>query len=210
MRSASDAVRIVMSDQPSDILELRLDYLESLDSSILRHLMEKRNKLILTVREPSEGGRNRFTDANRLQFFTTAREMGFMTDIEAKFLVKYGALNSYIASFHKMEGILNRKEIEYPISSLSGRYTYFKIAAPATRENRLALIELVQTYGNVAAMELGGEPMYRIAFSILGSKLLYCSLGERTAEGQMDCKDARDIITKIWVNYDHSGGKPIP
>ena len=210
MRSASDAVRIVMSDQPSDMLELRLDYLKSLDSSILRHLMEKRNKLILTVREQSEGGRNRFTDADRLQFFTTAREMGFMTDIEAKFLEKYDLLNSYIASFHKMEGILTKKEIEYPISRLSGRYTYFKIAAPATRENRIAMIELVQTYGNVAAMELGGEPMYRIAFSILGSKLLYCSLGERTAEGQMDCMDARDIITKIWENYDHSGGKPIP
>ena len=48
-----------------------------------------------------------------------------------------------------------------------------------------------------AVMPMAVDPLERIAFSILGSELVYANAGEATALGQMDYRRAKEIIQVI-------------
>lgn len=183
---------------PCDLVELRLDYMKSIGTDILNDLLQFKEKIILTVRDTDEGGVNHFPDNSRIKFMRSAFEMGFMTDLEARFLKRYPEMKAHIASFHLLKGSLDKNYVAEMMSNLKGRYRFFKIATVPGRENMQILVDFIQSNSNVAAMEIGGNPLDRIAFSILGSRLLYCSLGEATAEGQMKCAVASDILHSIW------------
>ncbi|WP_054845075.1 hypothetical protein [Sulfuracidifex tepidarius] len=56
------------------------------------------------------------------------------------------------------------------------------------------LSSLLDIYPKIAVMPMGVNPMERIAFSILGSQLIYSSVDEPTAPGQMKYIEVRHIL----------------
>lgn len=179
-------------------MELRLDYMAAIDTGMLKLIAPLKERVILTVRDPSEGGINKFPDSIKFRFLKAASEEGFRCDTEAAFMIRHPSLNSFIVSMHYIGKEVDLAQIYGAMNQLSGRYDYFKIAGEVGPETREKLISLLNSGSRIAVMEIGGDPMARIAYSILGSSLIYCHLGEPTAKGQIQCQRVSDIINEIW------------
>jgi len=59
-----------------DLIELRMDYSDNLDSGVLEKLIRFRDKILITVRDPVEGGVRGFTDDEKSSFLKLANDLG--------------------------------------------------------------------------------------------------------------------------------------
>lgn len=179
----------------ADLVELRLDYMNSLESITLDLIEEYRPKLILTVREPLEGGVNSFAHREKLDFLGKAVEKGFLVDVEGEFASKHGfECTGQIVSRHFLDREPLFSEMAGFVEKFSGIAAISKLAVKAGENSRYSLIRLLGKYKNIAVMEADGESSSRLLFSILGSKLLYCHEGEKTSPGQLRCDEAVGIM----------------
>lgn len=182
----------------TDLDELRLDYLESLDSFSLDHVERYKSRLILTLREPAEGGVHAFSVEEKLKFLNEAARRGFRVDVEGEFADKHGFdCAGQIVSMHcpgsepSYAGMARFIERYREIAEVT------KLAVKSGKSSRVNLIRLLGKYHGIAVMETDGEGSSRLLFSILGSKLLYCHAGERTSPGQLSCEEALGVLDAL-------------
>lgn len=182
----------------TDLVELRLDYLHSLDEFELDNLDKYRKKLILTVREQNEGGINYHDPLKKKLFLSKAMAGGFLVDLEDSFVRKYGIDTSKaIVSSHFLEAEPESSQLSELVSTYSNHSYVTKVALRFSPTSRMKLVRLLGEFNNLAVMELDGESSSRILYSMLGSRLLYCHLGEKTSPGQISCDEAIEIINRL-------------
>ncbi len=182
----------------ADFIELRLDYMDTLEIN-LDSLNEYRSKLIFTIRNKSEGGYKDIPDTEKSAFLKELHSKGFLYDVEASFL--HRELVPYkgkIVSAHYFDRIPLFEDLENIIKKYSEAYI-IKFALVGKENYREILIKLLR-YDNVAVMPMNVDPLERIAFSILGSKLIYGYVDTPTASGQMHYKDIKRIF-QLLGNY---------
>lgn len=182
----------------ADFIELRLDYMDKLEVN-LDSLNEYRSKLIFTIRDKSEGGYREISDTEKSVFLQELYSKGFLYDVEASFLQrKLVPYKGKIVSAHYFDRVPSFEELEDIIRKYRDAYI-LKFALVGKENYREILIKLLK-YGNIAVMPMNVDPLERIAFSILGSKLIYGYVDIPTASGQMNYKDIKRIF-KFLINY---------
>ncbi|AWR94845.1 type I 3-dehydroquinate dehydratase [Acidianus brierleyi] len=182
----------------ADFIELRLDYMDKLEVN-LDSLNEYRSKLIFTIRDKSEGGYKEIPDAEKSAFLKELYSKGFLYDIEASFLQRELVPHKgKIVSAHYFDHIPSFEELEDIIRKYREAYI-IKFALVGKENYREILIKLLR-YENIAVMPMNVDPLERIAFSILGSKLIYGYVDIPTASGQMHYKDIKRIF-QLLANY---------
>lgn len=174
---------------------MRLDYLDSMDSFRFEDIVEFKGKLILTIRDPNEGGENQFRDGQKFNFMMEAVKKGFLVDVEGEFADKHKLdCNGQIVSRHYMESAPGYEDMAQFLDRYEGIARITKLAVKEGKNSRINLIRLLGNYRNIAVMEMDGEGSSRLLFSALGSKLLYCHAGEKTSPGQLGCEEALEIL----------------
>jgi len=196
----SDVLPRALGEGEADYVELRLDYFRGmLDQALLDLLRDYREKLILTVRDPAEGGFRRVEDRSKKDFLVKAMDMGFKCDVEARFARKYGfAVDGQIVSFHSAPSLPSLAEIDEAFRGLDAGVV--KVVVPAMGPYRSLLTEVLERYPGSAVMSYGGDPLERLGFSLLGSSLLYAgsvAFG-RTASGQPELRWARRVLDEFF------------
>ena len=155
----------------ADLVELRLDYADTLNLDLLGRLEDFKRKLLLTVRDVQEGGVRPIPPEAKRSFLVRAIDKGFTCDVEAHFARNYGVPHEgQIVSFHSLQRTPTLDELKRELYDF--RETLLKIVVPAKGE--------------------------RIAFSLLGSKLIYAFSKEKTAEGQLELKRARKLVEALF------------
>lgn len=176
-------------------MELRLDYLASVDSILLDSLEEKKNRLILTIRDVEEGGINVIEPGKKKSFLEEAAARGFLVDVEASFAEKNNFdCTGQIVSRHYLKTDPDYATLKEFVEKYSNKSKITKIALRSTSASRIQLVKLLGEYRNLAVMEVDGEQSSRLLFSLLGSRLLYCHLGEKTSPGQISCQEAMEFF----------------
>ena len=182
-----------------DLTELRLDYLHELNTNILEGLVAVKDRIILTVRDENEGGVRHIDRKIKTGFLQSAVEMGFLIDVETEFLCEnYVDYTGMIVSRHFLEEEPDYETLENIAGIYTHRARFVKIVTPASMVSSRNLIKLLGKYDNVAVMELGSDPMTRILYSVLGSRLIYCYITEPTAKGQLKCSEVKEFFELIW------------
>ena len=182
----------------SDLIELRLDYLPSIDYGIFNKIKNFRDIVILTVRAQEEGGVYDISRDERKDFLMEAIASGFRVDAEISLMSDFEDLYPFIGSVHFVNRVPDEMSVQRKIDSIRGKCSYVKIACKPNKRSKAIMLGLLSNNDNIAVMELGGEPINRVAFSLFGSRLIYCHIGEPTANGQMDCLRTRNIMDCLW------------
>lgn len=193
VRNKQDLDRL--SEINSDMVELRLDYLPSLDMIDLVNIAKYREKLILTVRNKAEGGAGFHEPDEKIHFLRSAIESGFLVDVEALFAEKFHFDSSgQIVSRHFVDHDPGYDELREFVEKYSKDSRIVKVVIRESPESRSTLIRLLNEYSNLAVMEVDGESSSRFLYSMLGSLLLYCHAGEKTSPAQIECEEAYSIL----------------
>lgn len=182
-----------------DLVELRLDYLPEIDMGIMELLKPFAEKCILTLRSEEEGGINHFPEDARVAFLSEAVRNGFMVDSELATSVVTG-IRPFISSMHFLWELPEESALSGLVKKASGICRHVKIAYASSPGYRARMVQILEKFRNLSVMEIGGSPESRIAFSLLGSEMMYCHLGNPTAAGQMECSRAVKIIDFLWRN----------
>jgi len=173
----------------SDLIELRLDYLENPFDVPLHWIKDLRNKVIVTVRNKEEGGINEIDEDKKRDFLKKLYRLGIRYDVEAKFLEKHDIqYENQIVSAHFLSRLPSKKELREIISKYYRNAFAVKLAIKAKGNYRELLIYALN-FKNIAVMPIDGDPIERIAFALLGSKLVYGFVSIPTAEGQLSYKE---------------------
>ena len=181
-----------------DLVELRLDYMEKPVMPDIVALIRLRDRIVITVRDVAEGGASDIDLRARIGLLEQAASVGYKVDIEYDTFRMMSLEKAFIISRHYLLAPPEFEEMNAIIAESSPRCTIVKIACKAGKHVVPDLVRLLDSHSNVAVMEIGGDPHDRIAFSILGSRLLYCHIGEPTAKGQMSCSRARKMMDELW------------
>ncbi len=184
----------------ADLIELRLDYSPRLISidSINSKLGDLKDKLILTIRDVSEGGVNKIDDKEKAKYLENANNEGFIYDVEASFLEKFSVpFKDKIVSAHYFNELPNYEKVEEIVKKYLPMARFVKIAAIGKGEYKELLTKLLK-FDKVAVLPMGVNPLERIAFGILGSKLIYTFVESQTAPGQMHYSKAFEILSCLY------------
>lgn len=155
-------------------------------------------RLVITVRDPEEGGIHSYDPEEKLEFLRNAVNMGFLVDVESRFAEeKHFDCSNQIVSRHYLQFDPSYEEVSGFVEKYSDESRITKIALRAGQDSRKILVRLLGKYKNIAVMETDGEGSSRILYSILGSRLLYCHAGEKTSPGQIGCEEAEGIFSLI-------------
>ena len=183
-----------------EAVELRLDYMGNeietkLDelSSLIKGLLS-RVKVIVTVRDPEEGGVNQVDSLLKLKIINVARENGALVDVEVEFARKHAKYTTSWSGVILSRHIFNRRpdirEVinnDYALANSMNAFTY-KIAT-INSDDLPALVELLVKEGNVPVAIVPMQPIQRAAAIMLGTALMYCSMSDGTAPGQLSIQE---------------------
>lgn len=190
-------IEVALGVRDADYVELRLDYHwdpESIDYTALSG-----RRVIATLREVDEGGVNSFSSEVKKKLIKLWRNLNILYDVEASFVERYGVeYEDSIVSIHILgdPGDLDRlvKKVEKYIE----RAFVVKIAVAPFKGYKSFLSKLLELGDNVAVMPMGVEPVERIAFALLGSKLIYGYVTEPTAKGQLHYRKIIEILNMLY------------
>ena len=184
----------------ADMIELRLDYSPKLVSlsTIKECLGDLKDKLILTVRDVSEGGVNKINDEEKAKFLKEANKEGFIYDVEASFLERFPVpFEDKIVSAHYFNELPSYEEVENIVKKYLPSARFVKIAVMGKGEYKTLLSSLLK-FDKIVVLPMGVDPLERIAFGILGSKLIYTFVEAQTAPGQMHYSKAFEILSCLY------------
>ncbi|ACB39747.1 chorismate mutase [Pyrobaculum neutrophilum] len=194
VRKPADVYRAL--DSPAPCLELRLDYLESSLAEAKPALEEAvaRRTVILTVRRREEGGAWRGTEEERAALYLKLLELTpHFVDVEAAApaagqVAAARGRTKLIASRHDFGGTPPYETLLSWAREAAALGDVVKIVTYA-REPRdgLAVLSLIGAVEKpTVAFAMGPAGAYtRLAAAALGSPIMYVSLGEATAPGQI-------------------------
>jgi len=198
VRSLEDLKLVPTLD--SDLVELRLDYLKRPEDFDISLIEDIKDRVIVTVRDPSEGGVKEVDEDWKASLYKKLDDMGVLYDVEARFLRKRKDIpfEGKIVSAHFFDRVPSIKEVEEIFKDFEE--AWIKKLAVTTREGYKELLAHFARKG-FAIMPIGSDPIERIAFAILGSELIYASLdkGLETAPGQMSYKKVKEILSCLGL-----------
>ncbi len=188
-----------LEDGRADLVELRLDYLRSptqLSSSLLQGLLPHRKKVLLTVRDPREGGNLPVDDELKSKFLKAANDMGFSYDVELSFLKRRDDVPpGRVVSRHCLGPLPSFADLKEEFRPFEDSVR--KLAVMPVGSYRSLLLSFLEEYPGSAAMPIGGDWRERIALCIMGSSLIYVHAGEPTAPGQVSVDKAWAVISQL-------------
>jgi len=193
-----------------EFIELRVDL--CLDTSIeylselLKKIKDFGKKIILTVRDPSEGGGKRFEPQKRVTLYKELSHLVDILDIEVSsglIMELKGKIQfcQIIGTFHDFQKTPSHKVLEqvYERAKLQGA-DLVKIATKA--ESKEELRELIRFYllhpEDTIVMGMGKfAAISRIIMPLLGCKFTYASVGKPKAPGQINVKKLVSVVREI-------------
>lgn len=199
IRSPGDLEKIRMI-RDADLVELRLDYMDnplSIEPELLRRFGEK---IIVTIRDRSEGGLREVNENLKARYLGRLNELGILYDVEISFVEKHRIpYEGKILSTHYISRLPSKEEVMSRISNYVEKAFAIKIAVNNMKGYRELLAYLLESgYDNIAVMPMGTDPLERIALAVMGSKLIYGYVETPTAPGQMHYKEAIEILRCIY------------
>ncbi len=187
-----------IKDIDSDMIELRLDYVEdpSFITDEIHSLSRFKDRLIFTIRSVDEGGVKYVKEEIKKRIYERLQDLNFMVDVEAKFASRYDIRvdENTIVSSHYFHNVPELKEVIKEFSPFHDNDPLFKVAVIGKHGYKGLLSSLLDVYSKIAVMPMGVNPLERISFGILGSKLIYSSVSEPTAPGQMSFAEVRRML----------------
>ncbi|BCU69460.1 type I 3-dehydroquinate dehydratase [Stygiolobus caldivivus] len=202
VRTISGVQMRIKSLVDADYVELRLDYMNSLPQveELAESIKEFKRKTIVTIRDINEGGVNYIKEEEKANFYKILYDYGLIYDVEVRFLKKFRVpYEDMIVSLHYFNSLPTYDEVREAFTPFSSK-SLVKLAVVGTGKYKQLLTRVLEDFPNSAVMPMKVNPIERIAFSILGSKLLYAHSGEETAQGQMYYKDAKNILSYFDIN----------
>ncbi|WP_246263881.1 type I 3-dehydroquinate dehydratase [Metallosphaera tengchongensis] len=186
-----------VQDVDADFVELRLDYLrERVEPTELAYL---KGKVIVTLRDRNEGGVGNIDHDEKEAFLKKLFDLGVMYDVEESFLRKRKVpYEGQVVSAHYFSRLPDKEEVDQIFSRFKQAYTV-KVAVsnlPGYRET----LAYISEKPNATFMPMNVKPMERLAFALLGSKLLYTYVEAPTAQGQMNYKEAKRLLDFLFEN----------
>ena len=179
----------------ADLIEIRLDYLGKLIP--IEKLEKFKEKIIVTIRDPCEGGINPIEPKEKTEYLTKLNEKGFLYDVEARFAKMHNVpTRNKIVSVHYFDKVPSFEEVYEMIKDFIETSWLVKVAVIG-KPGYKSLLSKILELEKVSVMPMGVNPLERIAFSILGSKLIYGHTGEETAKGQMHYKTVKQILSYL-------------
>lgn len=206
VRGIKDIDKIFSVRNIVDLVELRVDYME--DPLILEYYRLKNERVLVTLRDIEEGGFRKHSDEIKIKLLNMLNDFGMLYDVEMKFLEKYGDRINYegkIVSYHNFshEGVRDPSALSEKVKTYSDKAFIVKIATVPFPGYKSFLASLLELGDNIAVMPMSPNAQERIAFTLLGSKILFCCIDAPTAPGQIRCDHVRAIIDTI-VKFTHS------
>ncbi|MBO3801616.1 MAG: type I 3-dehydroquinate dehydratase [Thermoproteota archaeon] len=187
-----------VKDIDSDFVELRLDYLNSLQQISIRTLLKFKRKIIVTVRDVNEGGVNLIDREEKRNFLVNLHKYGILYDVEASFLKKYPVpYKGKIVSVHYLSNFPSFFEVKKLADKFTRGTFAFKVVVNGVGNYRQLLISLLSISSKVVVMPINTNPVERIAFAIFGSKLVYGYVETPTAPGQMSYTQLKRIMKEL-------------
>jgi 3-dehydroquinate dehydratase-1 len=206
--SRADLQRALRMRKPPDLFELRLDRLVNRIDEINATVERLPAPLIITARDPREGGANNLSALRRrtllLQFLSRAAwvdvELRSVRSLEPVLRSAYAQDVRTIVSFHDFETTPLATRLDEIVSrARSLGAGIIKIATrtdtPAQLDVLLDFFERHRRLGNVVAMGIGklGRAS-RLELAWRGCILNYAHLDSPGAEGQLSIQDLRRVI----------------
>jgi len=206
--SRADLERAVRMSRPPDLFELRLDRLVRMADQVERTLPKLRRPLIITARDPHEGGANKLRLRQRRDLLGRFLNHADYVDVELR---SAGALHALLAnaktkkvrqivSFHDFKSTPSARILAAKArQARSHGADIFKVATRTDTpmelghllefmtSNRLNLSLAVMGIGKLGAIS-------RVLLARAGSVLIYASVGAVTdVEGQMSLEQVRAL-----------------
>lgn len=204
--------KIAGAEQLADILEIRLDVMESFDLGKIVSAASK--PVIVTYRSKKEAGRGSADYRTRVRYLLKAAEVGAdFVDVEfsmplefRKNLSQRGNTCQLIVSTHLLNGTPSREDLEEIFRKMAATGAdIVKIVTQArTPQDNLRVLGLISLAKNlgikIIAFCMG--PMgriSRIASPLMGGYLTFASLetGEESASGQIPIREMKKILDII-------------
>ena len=205
--SGADLKRATRMRRPPDLFELRLDHLADMADQVQRALPKLRRPLIITARDPREGGANKLRLRQRRDLLVRFLNHADYVDIELRsrpalqlLLATSTEKVQRIVSFHDFKSTPSARTLaEKARQARSQGADIFKVATRTDTPMELARLLEFMT-GNplnlsLAVMGIGKlGAISRVLLAHAGSVLIYASItGESDVEGQMSLEQLRAL-----------------
>jgi len=205
--SGADLKRATRMRRPPDLFELRLDQLAEMADQVQRALPKLRKPLIITARDPREGGANKLRLRQRRDLLVRFLNHVDYVDIELRsrpalqlLLATSTEKVQRIVSFHDFKSTPSARTLaEKARQARSQGADIFKVATRTDTPMELARLLEFMT-GNplnlsLAVMGIGKlGAISRVLLAHAGSVLIYASItGESDVEGQMSLEQLRAL-----------------
>ena len=195
----------------ADLVELRLDYLHSFSVEKLKDVIEGiGGRCILTLRSSKEGGRFRDGEAKRIQLLYHLIDLKpAYIDIELetikreKKLTEVHADTALIVSKHSFTNTPNQPTLNRWVKEVLSFEGVGKIVTTARRfKDNLKVMETLRQApkGRLIAFCMGDLGLVsRVLAPMLGSPIVYTSLNEATAPGQIGLSEAQKLYSVLGL-----------
>lgn len=188
-------------DDGADLVELRLDFLSSIEPIRIKKEFEKiSEKIILTVRRKDEGGKFRESEAKRIELIEQLEDVNnSLVDIELRTILenkkKINQKKNTIVSWHDFNKTPRSNKLE-KLTELSSRYgKYVKIVSTAqTLQDNRRIIELYtkQRKGKLIAFCMGDKgSISRIISPLVGAPIVFAYHKKKIAPGQLSLNELK-------------------
>ncbi len=202
-----------LRDRGIDVLELRADRFERLDTDYVTEQIARRRglgiPLLLTVRnDPAEGGGRPISEHDKMSVFLAgvsgvdAVDIELSSPIVSKVIAVAREMGKpVIVSAHKLDGTPPRDELDRIFSEAKDKGAdIVKIAARAnTSQDVDVMLKFTRDHKDdqVITMSLGAlGSVSRVSFPFAGSLLTYSFVDQPFAEGQIGLKELREALRK--------------
>ena len=206
--SRADLERAVRMRRPPDLFELRLDRLAGMADEVEKVLPRLRTPLIITARDPREGGANKLRLRQRRDLLARFLSHADYIDVELRSARTLRALLAIakaknvrrIISFHDFKSTPSARLLVAKAHNAKAlRADIFKVATRTDTPTELGrLLEFItknRVNVRLAVMGIGrlGD-ISRVLLARAGSVLIYASLGPATdVEGQLSLEQLRAL-----------------
>lgn len=188
-----DDLYSALSIDDADFIELRVDYMDN--PLEINYELLKNRRVIVTLREFSEGGAKPHNPDTKIKLIKTLRNLGILYDVEISFIEKFSVeYDNAIVSMHCIGIQPNINEVLEKVIRYKDRAFIVKIVVEPFPRYKTFLMQILELSNNIAALPMSVDPLERIAFALLGSKLIYGYIDKPTAKGQIHYKQLKELL----------------
>ncbi|AEG18739.1 3-dehydroquinate dehydratase [Methanobacterium paludis] len=200
IKSANNAIKM-----GADILEFRIDGLDDPDPDEIKGLIKDINyPFIATNRTSKEGGSFDGSEEERIEILFEAAKYADFVDIELKTDENYRSKiikvsKATIISYHDFKKTPSVTELLDIVKRESEIGDISKFAVmPENIQDTLVVLEVLSRVQNTIGISMGNIGKYtRVIAPLFGSPITFASLDKKSAPGQLDVTNTRNILDKL-------------